>query len=59
MEIFQFMGHFCFLADLTPVKKMVVNVAFVPYILLQFGIVHVIHRWSLSSHYLLTYFFIN
>ena len=48
VEIFQFMGHFCFLADLTPIKKMVVNVAFVPYILLQFGIVHVLHRWSLS-----------
>ena len=47
VEIFQFMGHFCFLADLTPVKKMVVNVAFVPYILLQFGIVHILHRWSL------------
>ena len=48
VEIFQFMGHFCLLADLTPVKKMVVNVAFVPYILLQFGIVHILHRWSLS-----------
>jgi len=45
VEIFQFMGHFCFLADLTPVKKMVINVALVPYILLQFGIVHIIHRW--------------
>ena len=54
VEIFQFIGHFCFLADLTPVKKMIVNVAFVPYILLQFGIVHIVHRWCLSSFFLYT-----
>ena len=48
IEIFQFMGRFCFLADLTPVKKMIINVTFVPYILLQFGLVYVLHRWSMS-----------
>ena len=44
------MGQFCLLADMTPVKKMVVNVAFVPYILMQFGFVHLLNRWSVSSY---------
>lgn len=45
IEIFQFMDKFCFLADLTPVKKLIVRVVLVPYVLLQFGLAHLIYRW--------------
>lgn len=45
VEVFQFMHRFCFLEDMTPIRKMVVRVALVPCVLAQFGVVHLVSRW--------------
>jgi len=44
VELFQFMEKFCFLADMTALKKIIVRVGMVPCVLIQFGIVHLIHK---------------
>lgn len=47
VEVFQFMHRFCFLENMTPVKKLIVRVGLVPCVLAQFGIVYLVYHWYL------------
>ena len=45
VEVFQFMDKFCFLSGLTPTYKQLYKITLVPYVLLQFGLMYLIHKW--------------
>ena len=45
VEVFQFMDKFCFLEGMTPIRKLIMRVGLVPYVLVLFGILHLIYLW--------------
>jgi len=44
VEVFQFMDTFCFVVDMTPLMKIFNRALMVPCVLVQFGIVYLVHR---------------
>lgn len=51
VEVFQFMHRFCFLENMTPVKKVMVRVGLVPCVLAQFGVVYLVYRWYMRVRF--------
>lgn len=48
VELFQFVDKICFIQGITPVWKQLMQVILVPYVLLQFGLMFVVYKWSMA-----------